>query len=143
MSGRPTRRPSGGQREEAKVSKNTERQSMMERKLQQGSRQPQVMHPTSADKGVRGGGGEGWGRRRVRGGGCGAGVVKRALMTPSSGGAEVVGLKKPVPLFDGRGGQYGYSGVGGTPVKEISRTTPVRMNGRSTPKTANKENSSM
>ena len=119
--------------EEAKVSKTTERQSMMERKLTQGSRQPQTMHPTSADKGAAKGGVA----TPLRGG---AGVVKRALMTPSSAGSGMAGLKKPVPLFDGRGGQFGFSG---TPVKEISRTTPVKLHGRSTPKTANKENSSM
>ena len=72
--------------EEAKHTKTTERQSMLERKLQQGARQLQQPPPSSADKSSAHGKAPASTPLRVAG--TGPGAVKRALATPQSAGVE-------------------------------------------------------
>ena len=135
--------------EEARSRTQLERQSMIDKKPT-GSRATLLDQPHSAGKQRKE---TIVGTPRTAAAGAGAtSTAKRQLMTPVSANSTVsaaggASTRRPVPLFDNRGGQFGY-GMGGssslhsTPTKEIAKTTPVRT-GIRTPKTANKENSSM
>ena len=139
--------------EEARSRTQLERQSMIDKKPT-GSRATLLDQPHSAGKQRK----ETMvGTPRTAAAGGAVSSARRQLMTPVSansaamGAAGAASTRRPVPLFDNRGGQFGYGGVGGgtgsnsihsTPTKEIAKTTPVRT-GIRTPKTANKENSSM
>ena len=135
--------------EEARSRTQLERQSMIDGKKPTGSRATLLDQPHSAGKQQR--------KETIVGtprtAQAGAGSVKRQLMTPVSangvgagagGAVGGGGARRPVPLFDNRGGQFGYGAgsVHSTPTKEIAKTTPVRT-GIRTPKTSNKENSSL
>ena len=132
--------------EDARSRTQLERQSMLDGKKPSGSRATLLDQPHSAGKAQR--------KETMQGtprtGQAAVSAVKRQLMTPVSANSTVAGaagVRRPVPLFDNRGGNFGYGAGGGssvhsTPTKEIARTTPVRT-GIRTPMTANKENSSL